>query len=420
MKKKAVVFTLHYPFHFSDSYINEEINYISEGFEKVLIVSSNMVDEQTRIVPSNVEAFRFRPEITLTSKLRALTLVFRPFFYKEIRGIQSRYAVTLSFAILKELFAYYARAIETKLFLAELLKKHNFCAQETLIYTYWMLEPTLAASLLKQANKDLIIISRAHSQDVYFDRLPIKYQPYKLFVFNSLSNLYFISEHARSYFQKIHQLTREEKGRTRLSRIGVKNHQTFLPSITRITFKILSVAYVQKLKRIDLIVKSLALLKDVQIEWHHVGHSYHHDLVFEEVSSLAVSLLNNTNVSFLFMGERQKEQLYNLYKEHNYDCFLSLSETEGIPVSMMEAMSYSVPVISTNVGGVAEIVEDRKNGFLLPSNPTSEEAADKLKEFFSLSIDKRDFLRQNAYNTWNEKFNAEKNYQSFVQEILAL
>ena len=41
------------------------------------------------------------------------------------------------------------------------------------------------------------------------------------------------------------------------------------------------------------------------------------------------------------------------------------SYIEGLPISILEAMSYAKPIISTNVGGIPEIVIPGKNGFLL-------------------------------------------------------
>jgi glycosyltransferase involved in cell wall biosynthesis len=49
------------------------------------------------------------------------------------------------------------------------------------------------------------------------------------------------------------------------------------------------------------------------------------------------------------------------------DLFLLTSISEGIPLTIIEAMAAGVPVVSTNVGGIPEVVEDGRTGLLAPS-----------------------------------------------------
>lgn len=48
------------------------------------------------------------------------------------------------------------------------------------------------------------------------------------------------------------------------------------------------------------------------------------------------------------------------------DAYILPSYVEGLPVSILEAMSYGLPILSTPVGGIPEIVENGVNGFLFP------------------------------------------------------
>lgn len=51
------------------------------------------------------------------------------------------------------------------------------------------------------------------------------------------------------------------------------------------------------------------------------------------------------------------------------DIYILPSYNEGLPISILEAMSYGKPIISTNIGGIPEIVKPNKNGFLIePGN----------------------------------------------------
>ncbi len=88
------------------------------------------------------------------------------------------------------------------------------------------------------------------------------------------------------------------------------------------------------------------------------------------------------------------------------DIFVLPSEWEGFPVSILEAMAWGIPVIATNVGGVPEIVEHEKTGFLIPpKNPLALNHA-------ILEILKNDTLRekliQNAQRRVKEQFTQEK------------
>ncbi|MDG6250110.1 glycosyltransferase family 4 protein [Methanocalculus sp.] len=53
------------------------------------------------------------------------------------------------------------------------------------------------------------------------------------------------------------------------------------------------------------------------------------------------------------------------------DCLILPSYTEGLPNVLMEALSCSVPVIATNVGGCPEVVQDRKTGLLIAPKDTT-------------------------------------------------
>jgi glycosyltransferase involved in cell wall biosynthesis len=46
------------------------------------------------------------------------------------------------------------------------------------------------------------------------------------------------------------------------------------------------------------------------------------------------------------------------------DLFILTSNYEGLPMTIIEAMSYGKPIVASNVGGISEIVENSKNGFI--------------------------------------------------------
>jgi glycosyltransferase involved in cell wall biosynthesis len=61
-----------------------------------------------------------------------------------------------------------------------------------------------------------------------------------------------------------------------------------------------------------------------------------------------------------WIGSERKQQLLA-----ESDLYILPSYNEGLPLSILEAMSYHLPVISTPVGGTAEVVIDGVNGYLV-------------------------------------------------------
>jgi L-malate glycosyltransferase len=64
---------------------------------------------------------------------------------------------------------------------------------------------------------------------------------------------------------------------------------------------------------------------------------------------------------------------------HAADVFLLTSISEGIPLTLIEAMAARLPVVATRVGGVGEIVEDGDTGLLAPSGDDAALAAHVLQ-----------------------------------------
>ncbi len=73
-------------------------------------------------------------------------------------------------------------------------------------------------------------------------------------------------------------------------------------------------------------------------------------------------------VEYIGWVDAAKKENYFL-KSH---VFILPSYSEGLPVSLLEAMSYGMPVLSTNVGGIPEILDNRVNGIMI--NPGDKEA----------------------------------------------
>jgi len=70
-----------------------------------------------------------------------------------------------------------------------------------------------------------------------------------------------------------------------------------------------------------------------------------------------------------YVGWISGEDKYKLLQSS--DVYILPSYNEGLPISILEAMSYKMPIISTDVGGISTIVKNNQNGFLItPGNNT--------------------------------------------------
>lgn len=78
------------------------------------------------------------------------------------------------------------------------------------------------------------------------------------------------------------------------------------------------------------------------------------------------------------------------------------SLNEGTPVSLIEAQAAGVPVITTNVGGVVDVVKDNETGFIIPKND-QDLFVEKLNELIN-SKDLRKNMSQNGWNHVSKEF----------------
>jgi glycosyltransferase involved in cell wall biosynthesis len=124
-------------------------------------------------------------------------------------------------------------------------------------------------------------------------------------------------------------------------------------------------------------------------------------------------------VSYEFKGDVANAEILEYYSKNYVDLFVNLSSAEGIPVSMMEAQSAGIPVLALDVGGCSEIVNN-DNGILMSKDATTAELVEAISSYLSSDKESQTKKRMLSCKNWSEKFNAEKNYKLFAEELLSL
>ena len=101
------------------------------------------------------------------------------------------------------------------------------------------------------------------------------------------------------------------------------------------------------------------------------------------------------------------------------DIICLTSDNEGTPVSLIEAQASSIPVVSTDVGGVRNILADGETGFVVPKNNAGA-FAEKL-EILITKKEIREKMSQNGWNFVREQFHYErlvKDMQNYYRSLL--
>jgi colanic acid/amylovoran biosynthesis glycosyltransferase len=116
-------------------------------------------------------------------------------------------------------------------------------------------------------------------------------------------------------------------------------------------------------------------------------------------------------------GAVGQEQLHSLYESASIFCLASFAE--GVPVVLMEAMGMQVPVVSTRITGIPELIEDGRTGLLVaPGRP--DQLADAIERLIadpSLVRELRARAREKVVADFNAKTSAKQLHALFAERL---
>lgn len=410
MKKALIMFANSFPYTISEPFLEIEQKLYREYFDKVLMVTNSPKGQMpTREIDR--ETIDLIDDVTLSkdalSILSALPWVLTDRrVYREIFELFSTHRMNVRnlYSMLTVSFCANHRAKQAYSWIKQ-NREYHIAA----IYGTWLYVPAYAAIRLNdKLNGKYLTVSRAHGFDVYLERHKDNYIPFHKQLYQELDCIAAISQDGKRYLEEAYG----DMNKVQVYHLGAYDRGMVNPCEVRDVFHIVSCSRVIPLKRLELIVEALSQIKNKRIHWIHFGDGERMEALRKAVSVLP------ENITVELPGRVSNQAVYDYYQNQPVHAFVNVSETEGIPVAIMEAMSFGIPAIATAVGGTPEVLDDLVTGLLLPENLEAKALAESLYRVIDMPSDEYLQLRQNARNKFKQEFSAVPNYKRLLGDLL--
>lgn len=405
---ELVLLTSAYPFgNKAETFLETEIEVLAERFRRVHVLPSHRVP-QVRPLPPNVELVEMEwlAEPSRGAKLRALgsaearSALRRTFGSRANRGPYMRGA------------RFYLDNLARNVLKLRSLKRwvSERGLAGAVFYDYWFENSTLALAMLRRSGAIRTAVSRIHRFDLYDDCWSTGVVPFREVKAESLDAIFAISESGAAYLSRRIPGLAEKIG---VQRLGVRDPGHGCPADPGAVPLIVTCARLESQKCVHLVPGALAELRR-PLRWIHFGDGPERSRVEEEASRL-LAADGGPPVQWELRGQVDNREILAFYEANHVDALLSLSSSEGLPVSMMEAQSYGIPVVARGVGGVPEIVREGA-GVLLPPRAGTSEAAAGLRT----ALEPGRFESDEVRALFKGRFEATANYSRFVDALVTI
>jgi glycosyltransferase involved in cell wall biosynthesis len=401
-KPDLVLLTAGFPYDGSESVLRSELEVISERFARLFIVPSRRGAEMTSLPPNAqvadlgwTEGFSRSAKTQIlasfpASRVVTRTILSRTNWSSYLRGSRA-YLDILATNLLK------ARSLQRWLTHHEL--------EGAVFYDYWFENATLALATLRNRGVIRCALSRAHRFDVFDSSwADLGRVPFREYKARNLDAVFAVSEDAAKYLR---DRLGSDARKVHLARLGLPIPETY-PDTTAEVPVIVSCSALLPRKQVHLIPPILARL-DRTLHWIHFGDGP--DL--ERVEAAARGLPHD--VTWELRGWVDNKAVRDFYSTHGVSTFLSLSTSEGIPVSMMEAQSFGIPIVALGVGGIPELVT-AETGILLDVDAPSESIAQAVARASAPA----EFDRTAIRSAFAERYAATTTYGAFADRLLSI
>ena len=395
-QKICVFFSTMYPY---ETTLKEEFKVMSDKFDIIYYFPTHISEKQPEL-PENVKLIdklaNIKPNVSITNII-GLSFKFITLSLNENNKLKYIYNWKTYMSILA-LNIEYSKRLEKFI--------HDKQLYSAFFYDYWMENATLGLCLLKRKKIIKKLHCRAHGFDVYDNRWKSGVLPFRNFKVKYLTQIHFISKHGLNYTKN--KVKAIYFNKFTIDYLGVNTEIQKKNNLTETNKKekmILSVSNTQEFKRVHWIPDLLIDLP-YKIKWIHFGKGPCDKSIKHKIKNLP------ENITVQLMGHCPNSEIFKFYQDNDIDLFASLSTNEGIPISMMEAMSFGVPVFSAAVNGIPELVK-KDCGLLFEKNSSLIEIKNCLDIVLNRKFSKS-FIKNHAINN----FDIKKNLNDFYAKIL--
>ena len=407
--RRLYYFTNNYPYGFGESWKTNELNELVRYFEKIDLIPFAYPNSGNKNAVNPIEGVHYHlpilsdgvSEKPILSKF--FDVIFSPnsfYFIKEF--LRNKLFLSKKKTIRWICASHKALQLKNS---PELIKLIQNAPQDSIFYFFWGRE-TVEVLPLINFSKRIKKVVKFHGYDLYRE-VNDGYLPYQDRIMDSIdiglncsqAGLNTLCGYYPHYINKLF-----------LQRIGIAAGPVSTASNDG-TFRILTCSRVIKLKRLHLIPQILKCL-DIKIIWTHIGDGPD----FNEVIKIAENI-EKSNIAIRFMGQMTANQVAEYYANHSVDLFLNVSESEGVPVSIMEALAANIPVMATNVGGTAELIDD-KVGFLIDKNFEPEFVSNIILDFINKTDAEKNIYRANAFSRYKEMCKVENLTENLTKLLI--
>lgn len=394
-----VLFTSSFPYGKTEQFLETEIEFLSKRFESITIIPISFGGvKEKRLTPNNVNII----EPVLSSKTSRIFNFKFLFMIKFYKVIIKNFFVSIKQGQLLFFISAFNIAYCT-LGDARVKKIMKNSTDKDVHYYYWGHGASFILPFLEGINAKQVF--RVHRGDLY-EYLHNNYFPFRKEQLAGSDYVIPISLDGSEYLKEKYP---EFENKIRIHRLGVNYHSYINPEHEDNCFNIVSCSALIPVKRVHLIIESLKKIKG-KVHWTHFGDGN----LYNHVKILAQSL--PPNISYTFKGFVPNKLVLEHYSNIPVDLFINVSSSEGIPVSIMEAISYGIPVVATNAGGASEAITN-DNGRLLDIEFDPSELSSIINSMIQQELVLK---RIDVKASWKKLFDASKNYKQFVDFLCEL